>query len=794
MLICKIKVAISLWLLILSAMTLNAEDYGCLWWALGSPSYRAVQPCDAIPADYPGKKQILCFHTGIYGMAVDTINLNSVSLGYFDKPVPYEADIAEITELFATLPKHKLSIEVCVGGRIYRCVGRGQPKESRQSQVNFVEYGRYFQHVQITHLIMEDDKGERLNTDCWLEITSWPDVLNVMCYIDSKTTKPDKMTMSVGSKMASQVIHNDGESLVVLPLICAPDRANVEDVVVVAPKRTAIEVLCPESNGGHVVTIRNRKWKNISGTYYPEEHLDDLDKWPFILKNNTAKAKTFRLHFDARPQAITGFTSMILDEKGNPTGIPVQISKNWHNGTEPLRYAGPWAHGSTVITVPPMTTRSYQYAITYARWGGVPAASHSQLSLIGWGASWMWDEAAVGSFGESICYSPGRTQRRAFITDMRPFLVASAEGKKWGWATNAGGGDFIVYMDANGQYVPMVRTRGRYYSYGPNLTKVTYDEVSLDMAIKASYTVKLARVDDYIRVFQTIRYDVLKPMDFSRLAFCQMPADYYNDMKYKKIAIGNIEGLTSEWPVSTGSWKYDKQSVPMPGKHPWVSLHDIVPEEGKEGQAARGFIVRKWDAVLGSKKCALPHLSTYMTECGKNNFRVVTEIAPPPGLKQLKPGDYVEVDLELVVFPSKADLYYGPNENFAAALKQDVNTWKMVYREAAGNDLEVVVKDGKLLKNYPVEIAVSAAQKASFAITGGVGYVPITFAGLTDYKGYKLGRLVGGKVVPVEQGVPDTGFWQTDYDQVSKTWSMTYNINLDSSLAKSVESFVFGRD
>ncbi len=722
--------------LILSVASVNAGAYGCLWWELGNPYYRAALPCDRIPADYPGKKQVLCFHTDRYGMAIDTIKLNSIRLGNFSKPVPYETEISKIAEVFSAFPEQKLSIEVHFGGKIYRCTGREQPKEFMQFPVRFVDYGRFFQHVQITHLVMEDELGKRFDTDCWLEITSWPDSLNLMCYVDSKTIKPEKIVLSVGAKQAKQVIHNDGESLVVLNLVTPSDRASKEDVTTVTPKKTRVSVLCPEGNGGHVITINNQKWRNTSDTFYPEDHLDDLDKWPFVLRNNTANPKTFRLHFDTRPQSLTGFTSMILDEAGIPTGIPVQISKNWHTGKEPLRYAGPWAHGATVITVPPLTTRHYQYAITYARWGGVPAASHAHLSLIGWGHNMMWDEAALGSFGETICYSPGRTQRRAFITDMRPFLVTNAEGKQWGWAGNVGGGDFLVYLDAKGQYVPMVRTRGRYYSYGPNLTKVAYDEVSQDMAIKASYTVKLARADDYVRVFHAIRYDVLKPVDFSRLAFCQMPADYYNDMKYKRTAIGNAEGLTSEWPVLTGTWKYDKQSVPMPGRHPWVSLHDIPTGESNT-QAARGFIVRKWSAVLGSKKCDMPCLSTYMTECGKNNFRVAAELAPPPGLKRLLPGDFVDTEIELVIFPSIASLYYGP---------------------------------------------------------GGIGYVPITFTGLKDYKGYKLSRQDGDKLTPVEQGLPNTGFWQTDYDDVSQTWNITYNINLDSATLKADKAFVFRRE
>jgi len=85
--------------------------------------------------------------------------------------------------------------------------------------------------------------------------------------------------------------------------------------------------------------------------------------------------------------------------------------------------------------------------VAYARYGGVPAASHAQLSLIGRGHNQFWDEAAIGSFGESICYEPGRVQRRCFIDDVRPLMtLPAAGGKPWGWAENCGGGDFLVWV------------------------------------------------------------------------------------------------------------------------------------------------------------------------------------------------------------------------------------------------------------------------------------------------------------------------------------------------------------
>ena len=85
-----------------------------------------------------------------------------------------------------------------------------------------------------------------------------------------------------------------------------------------------------------------------------------------------------------------------------------------------------------------------------------------------------------------------------------------------------------------------------------------------------------------------------------------------------------------------------------------------------------------------------------------------------------------------------------------------------------------------MVKNYPVEISVSIKQRAQFDVSGGVGYVPATLAGLKDCKGFGLYRICDGKMTEEDQSVNGNDFWQTDYDPVSETWSITYNVSLDA--------------
>src|SRR5262249_35770582 len=155
-----------------------------------------------------------------------------------------------------------------------------------------------------------------------------------------------------------------------------------------------------------------------------------------------------RLFFD-KPDigsGITGMCPLIRDRDGNPTGIPVQISKNWHPAAERrVLFDGPWVHGFSLLRLPPRKTVDLNCAMPYARWGGVPAASHAQLCLVGWGGNQLWEQSAIGSFGESICYDPDVGLGRSRIDDIRPLMVTSMSPHqpKWTWTNNVGGGDFL---------------------------------------------------------------------------------------------------------------------------------------------------------------------------------------------------------------------------------------------------------------------------------------------------------------------------------------------------------------
>jgi hypothetical protein len=163
------------------------------------------------------------------------------------------------------------------------------------------------------------------------------------------------------------------------------------------------------------------------------------------------------------------------------------------------------------------------------------------------------------------------------------------------------------------------------------------------------------------------------------------------------------------------------------------------------------------------------------------------ELSPPPGVDRLEPGDYVDALVELVVVPQSAGDYYGPNENLRADLEQNGETWKPVYRQATGNDVDLVATRGRVTNSYPPVVETDEADVAAFTLSGGLAYLPVTVTGLTSHAGYELVRLADGEETPVEQAVHGNDFWQTGYVPADGTWSRTYNVRLDTPTDEAVE-------
>lgn len=503
--------------------------------------------------------------------------------------------------------------------------------------------------------------------------------------------------------------------------------------------------------------------------------------------NRAANDQIVRLNFAkiGGPFSITGMSPVLRDADGYPLGVPVQISKNWH-------VAPPWFSGLTMLDVARESELAFEFDLAYQRWGGVPAVSHAQLCLAGWGTNQLWDEMAIGSCGESITYDPDVNLQRSMVDDMRPLMVwgmGKIPRREWSWTHNIGGCDFLtLFTEGDAGRCFLTRQKTLYQSYGPVLTDVTYAGETANGAIQSRIRTQSWRSDDYVRGLYTIRYDVVKPVDrIERLAFFQLGADHYNSFTFGRIARGSAAGMDEVWEPQRGSCSYSRRGEPLSGALPWVGAFNVSRDadgtaKGDDCGALgdKAVIVRAWHAKLAGQDIPQPFYSVYGSENGVKS--AVIEIGPPNATTQLAPGDFVDAQVEVVLLPQKADDYYGPNAGLIAALKAQTEPWGLVVREARQSQLEVAATVGTIERRCPLTIKADASGNADFTITGGVGYTPVVITGLKTRAPFNLARIRDdGTSERIDQSSEvNNDWWQSLYHPDTGSWELVFTLPLDT--------------
>ena len=89
---------------------------------------------------------------------------------------------------------------------------------------------------------------------------------------------------------------------------------------------------------------------------------DALERIKLRINNTSPSDQYVRLMFDKDiskggfrqriGSPVTGISAILCEPDGTPTGLPVQLSKNWHVHPKGGVYSGIWFHGVGQIFVP----------------------------------------------------------------------------------------------------------------------------------------------------------------------------------------------------------------------------------------------------------------------------------------------------------------------------------------------------------------------------------------------------------------------------------------------------------
>lgn len=747
-----------------------------------------------------------CIETSSFYMAFDYRSLKLVQL---------ERRQGKISEKEALVNNIPLSGDEDILEIVLKCDGVEYPLNSgcvKPADCQLIESGKFFQHRYLTNLRFAEGAPQMSVS---LHVMAWADQLGFAVDVANTPNLPDAWDIEILMKKKSGFIYfsngnvsrPDNERFIVsgkeLSMLKgrgfyrvsaymriddrADDVADVrswcKDFSVKAdmalPKivKTEVPVLYDKLYDCYTLNLNN--------------HISDIhgaEKIRLNIENNGDADKYLRICFyKPRSWSMTGISAILRDTDGNPIGIPVQISKNWHQSQDKLLYQGPWFRGFTTFYIPASKTVELELMIVSAFWGKLPAASHSQLCLVGWPGrdlnNQLWEQSAIGAFGESICYEPDGGLGKSFITDVRPLMIKDNPSEpNWKWTGNVGGADFF-HVENGGKRMNLKQIKTSYRSYGPNMTDVVYSAMLPGNEANVTINNRLSRSDDYVRGNFHVRMEVLKDFSFTRFVIFQLGSENYSVGSSNTYVIGNEKGKLHEWKRTKGERKkkfYVRDYQLEKNDVAWVSMHDSENKDSKFGVTAnRGFVIRNWDATVSGTKIN-PRISEYAGFANLGRENSYLEINLPKDINSLKKGDVIEMDITMVILPLNYANYYGPNPMFAQALAKDGNTWRMVYREAASTVEVTKTKGGKTVSLYPVTVRVEKEKKTNISFRGGIGYVPVVIEGLDDYSADEITfKNDNGSIDMEMQEYHGKDFWQTDYDPESKTWRRVYNVPMD---------------
>ncbi len=783
-------------------------------------------------------------HTSSYKLAINYTNLKIESLNVNkDMDIPSNAFQETFQETFQVKQGGDIHVKILQDGKVLYQVDKTQPTNESKDIGQMVNYGTWYNRRVIDSLNYTP-QAPVVGTHSGIEFTNWHNRFRIAYQLKPRSTINDaQLQLSVQMPEAFDTIYYsngvygfgkspDGEGFAVKGGVTA-DSISVcgRTITVFTTKQNLIansqyqlslifypvkENLRRNFEGvfddiGEVTITASQtkpdKYGHVSIAYAPDEGLhyvgipeynmgynnesaiDVMQNINMEIENNNDFDKRVRLCFNEdAPKNVVGFSSMLRNPNGDPTGLPLQISKNWH--TNPRLYSGSWVKEYTEVIVPARSTLKFDYTRVGARWGKVFGAFSHQLCVVGAGVPrGGWLEAGLGGFGESITFSPDIEYGNANVCDYRPFLCTNqyygGTSKKYGWTGNLGGMNLFNYENTSGEIDYQSQVKTRFKKYGPNLTETSISTYSSDEKLKMDYTYQLNRSDDFLRVYFKIKVKALEDVPFSRFDFFQMGHDTYRNFRARSIAYGNSEGLVGEFTPATGKTGYTTAPIALTGDDPWVWGGDAVrvssntTYEGLDIDANNSFIIRSYTASFSGQENNTPYFRERITYT-KDQYPTSYCIVPPPGVNQFVQGDSLEMILEVCLTPKVDQVYYGPNVNFKKALTAYGNEWKLLHREVIGNKITASSNTNEVSLDYPLTVK-AENNTASVTVTGGVGYIPIVFSNLSSIDDPKLYLVTDDGDVLIDQSNHGNDFWQAEYDVEKGLYELIYNLNHDTT-------------
>ena len=755
------------------------EDALHLAWVKGPPKLQGWMPVDKHLQGFRDEAAVLGFRSARWGMLFDPrkMTLDALTLADATDPVQELLDYSGISERWSAA---QLDLSVECDGRVYRPRGGALSSDDPSySPIHVVESGDWFQHVAIYDLELVDEQGDVLAARGRLEIRAWGDrcLFEWAVVPDQRSVLTTRIGLSSADHGKAQpIISTSGPVYMCLDLSGDTiQAAKTEDrsIVIEANSQEDYSLGKPkiaysERTDSWEITIPKQHWPVDRGLAYNRELLDRISHFDFKLENRSDQPRDVSLRFIHDYHPISGYVPMLLDADGSQLGIPLQNSKNWHwQEDKPFPYRGTWINITTRLRLEPNASLDWQYAVVHAQWQGLPASSAAQLSLVGWGFNGFWTQMALGSWGETLCLQPGRTMRRSFITDVRPFMVKGKRGQPYDWTNNVGGGDIAKIIDDQGKLIMWQGAVREFGMIGPNLSHVRVTERSAQERLRLQIDSYLPRSNSINRSYFKVKLDVLEDIQFNECALFQLGSDYYNEMEAQQIAWGAGGSLGGKSSPEDAAWQQVLEPVQLLGNQPWVSLFDNNPQPKALGRAVRGIVVREFSAKLGGQVHSDPWLlaKRYLS-------RLNAELVLNPSIREFKAGDTIEFTVEMDIFPFSADAYCGTDQALKARLTATPDSWELTAYEAGQQGMRINGSEAV----FPASLAYDGSKRQAFTLQSRSGMDTVCVTGLPSPHNWRIGELLDGEFVELGKRFAVELGPQVVYMPESQSWTAVLSL------------------
>ena len=419
------------------------------------------------------------------------------------------------------------------------------------------------------------------------------------------------------------------------------------------------------------------------------------------------------------------------------SGIFTQTSKNWHTNPQVLYAETALIEVLTYWEMPPESRLNFQIQLLYGNFGNLPAVSHAQLSLIGWGRSGgLWEQVAHGcDGGESITFEPDGNHRDALVNDIRPVYTCSISSNDGGaclsgWTENIGGANILViYLGAGfRRRIEEVKIRSVQRHTGPVMTNVSYIGKIYNPDAMLMRTISTTQTGDFARHFFSFAVSAKKKSQKRRwerytISLFEMGTRMYNEMEISTVYYGDNNGLLGTINLRDIMKQRLRISFPKGTVLPvWFALDgdSLFHHSKTQVRSFRGLILRSTNIELKALRFLLRrsvHTNGWMLIAAMQNA-----LSFP-----------VQGFFEMVVAPKRSEYYRGSDTDFVLFLKNEP-LWRIIHEEAISNDFRVqrLSSGHHLERMYPIRIRIGSESIVSFKVIskahGSNGLVPVTLS------------------------------------------------------------------